>query len=277
MTRLQSLSISIAIPALLLSGIELVADFGLLIVQPAGFVHTDVIIVAISGALLGPVAILGICLGLVVGIAINGLSILHVLTLLLVGGWCSLLSPLQYNQTRTTAVQPLAEFLRSYIATATGAVLFQTAVLSWISVINGTGQFHPSNFVMMGSIFVSTVVLGGSIVTVSYPLLRREGVRSILTMPSDHISDRVPRGRMYNRYIIAPIIIWLVVGGGVALFFDVLELIPRFAFHRRGLGYLLVLKDISDLTNDGAVIQILLGGVTLGFLSVVCLRSSTSG
>ncbi|MDQ2072306.1 hypothetical protein RBH20_07095 [Haloarcula sp. H-GB4] len=264
---LKSVLVPAVLPAVLLAGVELLTASPLAITGPFIFVFPEMTIAAVSGMLLGPLALIGIGLGVLFDIFLTGVSPLTDLLLLTVGGWCALFTTERRYRERLGETQ-LIMLLREYGLRGTGAVLFSAAVFSWVYVITNTGRFYPRALVLLVNLFVSVVLLGGIAISLCYPLFRNsrlyEGLSTIRAVSEKGSFPRTP-----GRSLSFVSIVWLLTGSGISVFFDVLDLVPRFVFRRRGIEALLSLKQISVATDSGQTVQILYGGVMLGLLIVL--------
>lgn len=272
---IRSLLVPAVLPAVLLAGVELLIVSPLVVTGPFIFVFPEVTIAAVSGMLLGPIALIGIGLGVLFDIFLTGVSPLTDLLLLTIGGWCALFTTERKYRGENVEGNQVIMFLRDYGLTGTGAVLFSAAVFSWVYVITDTGRFYPRALVLLVNLLLSVVFLGGIAIVLCYPFFRNHRLRKELS--AIHTASKKERiTAPPNRSVLLLSIIWLLVGSGISVFFDVLDLVPRFVFRRWDIESMLFLKQIGAATDSGQTVQILYGGVMLGLLIVLLWNVSVA-
>jgi len=119
------------------------------------------------------------------------------------------------------------------------------------------------------------VFLGGIAIVLCYPFFRTPRLRRELSaIHTVSKKERFPTPP--SRSVLLFSITWLLVGSAISVFFDVLDLVPRFVFRRRDIESVLFVKQISAATDGGKTIQILYGGVMLGLLLVLLWNVSAA-
>ena len=271
----RSLLVPAVLPAVLLAGVELLTVSPLVVTGPFVFVFPELTIAAVSGMLLGPIALIGIGLGVLLDIFLTGVSPLTDLLLLTIGGWCALFTTEPKYRREDVEENQLTMFLQDYGLIGTGAVLFSAAVFSWAYVITDTGRFYPRALVLLVNLLLSVVFLGGIAIVLCYPFFRTPRLRKELSaIHTVSKKERFPTPP--SRSVLLFSITWLLVGSAISVFFDVLDLVPRFVFRRRDIESVLFVKQISAATDGGQTIQILYGGVMLGLLIVLLWNVSVA-
>ena len=157
-------------------------------------------------------------------------------------------------------------------ATAVTAVTTSllTAANGWIQVTTRQSTFGATVWSSVGAIPPALAITPVSVVLL-YPLLRRYGLTPCRVLGTERAE--VVFSRQQSVVVAALVLVWLIGGTGLSMFYYGLDIVPESVLASRGLVPLLVLADDALFGPDGVRLQVLFGAVMFGVLCSLLVRS----